>query len=163
LSWLKALAHARDSGVKFKATWYGEGPIKADFLQEIERLKLNNQVIAPGYVNDRHILLENIRKSDIFLMTHVTDESPRCIIESLFCATPVFGYSSSYAIDVLGIKPAGILVPAGDWKALGESIVNINKERHLLAELIGLAGIRGEKFTDEQVFEERAKIIKRSH
>lgn len=162
VDWLRALAHARDLGAEIRAAWYGVGPLKETFELEIDRLHLREIVSAPGYISDRKVMLNIIGQSDLFLITHITDESPRCVIESLMRATPVIGYSSPYASEILGNNQAGILCAKGDWQSLGKLIARIHNEKECLSDLIDSAADRGRNFTDEKVFEERAKIIKGS-
>jgi len=113
-----------------------------------------------GFVSDRELLLKRIRESHMMLFTHVTPESPRCLIESLTCGTPIIGYQSSYADDLVQDFGGGMFVPVGDWKQLGELIAHLSSERQHLSQLVQDAGQNGSRFHDQAVFYERSQLIK---
>jgi len=158
MDWLKALAYARDLGANFKATWYGDGPLFRAFVAMKEKLGLENSVASPGWVVDRRSLLQNIETFDVFLMTHISDESPRSVIEALVKGMAVVGYESAYAREIMS---GACLQKRGDWKALGKTIANLCSNRAWLTQMIEESAVVGRRFSDEKVFSERALLIKR--
>jgi len=67
------------------------------------------------------------------LFTHVTPESPRCLVESLTCGTPIIGYQSRYCEDLVKDFGGGTFVPVQDWKQLGELLYTLSKARQFLS------------------------------
>lgn len=161
LEWVRAIAHARDQGVPIRAQWLGDGPMRGDMEKLISELRLTDEVQLAGFVSERARVLEAMRQSDVFLFTHVTPESPRCLIESLVCSTPIVGYGSPYSEDLIHRNSGGLLVPTHDWQALGDALVRLHRERAFLADLIGRAAQDGSNFTSEHVFQERSELIKK--
>jgi glycosyltransferase involved in cell wall biosynthesis len=159
LDWLRAIAHAQQMGVKLEATWFGEGPLRPDMEQLIDELGLQKVVHLAGFERDRQSLLQKIREADVMLFTHITPESPRCLIEALICGTPIVGYHSAYAEDLLRGQAGGYLVPTHNWRQLSEKLQDLARNRQELVKLIQQAAANGQRFSDEFVFRERSRLI----
>ncbi|WAL58372.1 glycosyltransferase [Thermocoleostomius sinensis] len=159
LDWIRAIAHAQQLGAPLEATWYGEGPLRPAMEQLIAELGLQNVVHLAGFERDRQALLQKIREAHVMLFTHITPESPRCLIESLICGTPIIGYHSAYPEDLLRGKGGGCLVPKQDWQQLGKTLHDLAMHRPRLVQLIQQAAANGEQYSDEFVFQERSRLI----
>jgi glycosyltransferase involved in cell wall biosynthesis len=160
LEWLRAIAAARDEGVRLRAVWYGEGPLLEAAKAEAARLNLGDIVSYPGFVASRATLLQHLRSAHALLFTHVTPESPRNLLESLVSGTPILGYSSAYAGNLIAERGGGALVPMHDVQALGKLIGEMSRNRPRLAELTRQAAANGRRFTDSAVFAERSQLLK---
>ncbi|MCU0535029.1 MAG: glycosyltransferase [Hydrococcus sp. Prado102] len=161
LDWVKAIAKARDLGVNLQATWFGDGTLFEQMKQLIAELKLENCIHLSGLISDRVQLLQYIRESHLMLFTHITPESPRCLLESLVCGTPIVGYQSEFAQDLVKDYGGGQFVDLGDWQQLGKLIERLSQDRTFLAQLIQQAGRNGTRFNDESVFRDRSELIKK--
>jgi glycosyltransferase involved in cell wall biosynthesis len=160
LDWLKAIAVARDHGAPIRAVWFGDGPMRKQAEAELDHLKLGEIVKLPGFLGDRSQLLSELRESHLMVFTHVTPESPRCLLESLICGTPIVGYKSSFAVELTAGSGGGVFVPMHDWRSLGLRIAELCSTPAVLANLIAQAGQSGRRFNDEAVFAERSRLIK---
>jgi glycosyltransferase involved in cell wall biosynthesis len=160
LDWLRALRVAADLGAEFEAVWLGDGPLNDSFHLLMVELGLGKQVRAPGFVN-RSTLLDELRLAHVFVFTHVTPESPRCLLEAMVSGAPIVGYSSAYAEELTEVFGGGAFVPIGDWQALGEKIAALSVNRTELVNLIDKAAENGKRFNDEAVFRERSELIHR--
>ncbi|MGQ4649968.1 glycosyltransferase [Lyngbya aestuarii] len=161
LDWVRAIGKARDLGVKLQATWLGDGSLSEKMKALITSLDLDGYIELSGFQSDRGKLLKKIRESHIMLFTHVTPESPRCLIESLVCGTPIVGYRTEYPEELLKGFGAGMLAPMRDWQKLGELLANLSQDRQGLSQMIREAAINGQRFNDQAVFRERSELIKR--
>jgi glycosyltransferase involved in cell wall biosynthesis len=160
LEWLNAIACARNLGVKLRAKWFGDGELRGQMESEITRLNLGSVVQLTGFISDRRQLLKELRDSHLMLFAHITPESPRCLLESLICGTPIVGYDNPFARDLTASQGGGSFVPIHDSKALGERIAYLSNQRQELRELTAAAAENGRRFNDEAVFSERSHIIK---
>ncbi len=160
LDWLQAIAVSRDLGAPIRAVWYGDGPLRNEAEAEISRLKLSEIVRMPGFVSDRGDLLAAIRNAHMMLFTHITPESPRCLIEALLSGTPIVGYESRFTGDLTDGFGGGSFVPTNDWENLGRRIAFLATNRPALIQLIRNAARSGERFNDAAVFEERSRLVK---
>jgi glycosyltransferase involved in cell wall biosynthesis len=161
LDWVKAISKARDLGVNLQATWMGDGSQLSQMQSLIKELNLEKCIQLTGFQSDREQLLNQIRHSHLMLFTHITPESPRCLIESLMCGTPIIGYHSEYAEDLVNNYGGGQFVAIQNCQELGVLLSILFRERQLLAKLIKEAGKNGQRFTDQLVFQERSELIKK--
>jgi glycosyltransferase involved in cell wall biosynthesis len=159
LEWLRGLRAARDLGAEFEAVWLGDGPLHDDFHACIGQLGLRDYVRAPGFISERATLLAELRQAHIFVFTHVTPESPRCLLEALISGSPIVGYQSAFAEELTAGRGGGAYVPLGDWRALGAKVAELAAHRQKLAALIAEAAENGSRFNDEAVFRERSELI----
>jgi glycosyltransferase involved in cell wall biosynthesis len=159
--WLSALAAARDLGAEFEAVWLGDGPLHDEFHARLEQLGLRECVRTPGFVSDRATLLAELRRAHLFVFTHITPESPRCLLEALVSGLPIIGYRSAFAEELVSDRGGGSFVPVGDWRALGAQIAELAQDRVSLTSLIVEAAENGRRFNDEAVFRERSQLIRR--
>ncbi|MEA2735252.1 MAG: hypothetical protein QOE14_1703 [Humisphaera sp.] len=161
LDWARALGYAvKSRGANLRATWLGDGPMREELEKVLTADGIGGRVDLPGFTSDRAALLSAVRAADLFVFTHVTPESPRCLIEALISATPFVGYQSHYPADLIATHQGGRLTPMGDWKALGEIIANLAGDREAIADLVPRARRDGERFTSQAVFHERSNLIK---
>ncbi len=129
LDWVRAIAVARDAGVNVKAVWFGEGELIQEMKSLIAELNLQEQIELYGLERDRQKLLQRIRESHLMLFTHITPESPRCLIEALTSGTPIVGYHSRYVQELTEHQGGGVFVPVHDWQALGNQIIALDRDR----------------------------------
>jgi glycosyltransferase involved in cell wall biosynthesis len=159
LDWLRSIDAARNMGARVKATWYGEGKLLSDAKLERTRLNLEEIVDYPGFISNRHELLNHLRSAHALVFTHITQESPRNLLEALISGTPILGYHSSYAADLINSDGGGLLVPLGDFRSLGKLVAGLSKDRDKLVELSRQAALNGRRFNDSAVFAERSRLI----
>ena len=161
MDWIQAIHIAHKQGALIEAFWYGEGPMRTKMEKQIHRLHLQNIIHLCGFLDNLEDVLSEIKKADLFLMTHLYPESPRCIKESLVSGTPILGYWSQFAEDVIQNNQGGYLTQKNNIEQLGEKIAEIAANRKVLKPLITQAAKLGERFTEDQVFLERSHILKK--
>jgi glycosyltransferase involved in cell wall biosynthesis len=162
LEWVRAVSRARDFGIPLRATWYGDGELRPQMEAEIAALKLGDTVQLTGFVSDRKVLLDGLRDAHLMSFTHITPESPRCLLEALICGTPLVGYDNPFARDLTANLGGGTYVSMHNWEALGSRIAELASKRGELRQLIADAAANGRRFNDDEVFRERSEIIKTS-
>lgn len=162
LDWVRSLAYARDYGADFRAVWVGDGPLLEDMKRLSHDLDLEGIVSFPGFVEERRRLLEFLRDAHVLVFTHLTPESPRCLIESFVSGTPIVGYENAYAQDLLEAYGGGVFVKLRDAAGLGRLIAQLDRDRPHVAELIRQAGKNGARWNDEEVFRRRSELLKQN-
>ncbi len=160
LDWIAVLERLKVMGIEFRATWLGAGDELEQMRTRVTRAGFSDQVFLPGFVTEHDQVLEELRRAHVFMFCHKTPESPRCLIEALSNGTPIVGYDSSYAQDLISANSGGVLVPVNDVEKLTDEIAALAQDRTKTAQLIGHARADGEPFTDENVFEHRSHLIK---
>ncbi len=160
LDWVRALDQARSLGVQFQATWFGDGKLKAEMQALISELALEDCIELYGFERNQDKLLEQMRQAHLMLFTHITPESPRCLIEALASGTPIVGYASAYTEELTATQGGGSFVPVQDWKSLGQRLADLNSDRPRLLRLIRAAAQNGARFDDRTVFQQSSALIK---
>lgn len=160
LDWVAVLERLHGMGVGFRATWLGSGDELEHMRARIARAGLSQQVFLPGFVSEHDQVLKELRRAHVFMFCHKTPESPRCLIEALSNATPIVGYESSYAQDLISGHAGGALVPVNDVEMLAYEVASLATDRARAGRLIGQARADGLPFTDEKVFAHRSALIK---
>lgn len=161
LEWIEALAVVRQAGIAFRATWLGDGPLMNEAIEKAKALKLDDCVYFAGMITNRSELLETLRRAHIFVFCHKTPESPRVLIEAMMSGTPIVGYTSHYAADLLGSENlAGHLLVDQSPQQLGHRIRELVADRPALVNLIKQCSEIGKQFSDEAVFKHRSSLIK---
>ena len=150
-----------DTRVDLQANWLGDGPLLAELRDKVQQLRLNDKVHFPGFVADRADVLEFLRDCHLLVFCHKVPESPRALIESLVCGTPIVGYDSSYPRDLIAGHSWGMLTPQHDVNALADAIAKLDQVRDTLAEMVLSTSSAADKYNDDAVFRHRSELIKK--
>lgn len=162
LDWIAALAGLKAAGVDFTARWVGDGEMLPDMRQAATAAGLDDRDLRfEGFVSDPEQVRAFYREAQVLLFCHLTNKSPRNLIESLHSATPLIGYGDPFSAGLVAEKGAGILVPRGDKAALVQVLSDLARDRDRLAGLIRAAADSVSHLTRDQVFRHRSEIIRR--
>ena len=114
---------------------WGGGPERERLAALIDDLGARDRVLLAGYSDEPGTVLD---RASLLVTSTAFEGQPLGVVEALLHATPVVSYDVRYGIrDVLGAG-GGVLVPAGDIDALGDTL------RSLLADPERLAALRAE-------------------
>lgn len=158
LDWLQAIGSLKDSGVDFRASWFGDGDLLERMRSFVMERGLTDHVSLPGNV-DRQQSMAEVRRSYIFMFCHLAAESPRCIVEALASGTPIIGYGSGYTRDLVAERGGGAFVQTGDWQALANLVAELDKDRPRLAQLMRQAHATSQKFDRDEAIRRRIELI----
>lgn len=160
--WIASLVElaARVGGDRFEATWIGAGPALDEARDRVRQAGLADSVRFVGHVSDRAALLAALRDFDVFLFCHLTPESPRCLIEALVSGTPLVGYDSAYARDLVGERGGACFTALGDTGALAGHLARLVEGREERRAFIAQAATARALYNDAAVFKHRSDLIK---
>jgi len=161
LQWLEVVRVLAEKHPGIRAIWAGEGDLRPDFDRKLRDLELEDVVDAPGFIPDRKKVAQLYRDADIFMFTHITPESPRCLLEALKFGIPIIGYESAFAKDLIKKNGGGLVVENGNIHALANLVSEIINEPDRLMILKKNAREDGKAFSSKAVFKERAGLIKK--
>jgi glycosyltransferase involved in cell wall biosynthesis len=161
--WIEALARAAEvlGAERIQATWLGDGPLLDAARERVRSLGVEANIRFEGFVADRSRLLAFLREQDLLLFCHITPESPRALVEALISGTPLLGYDSAYARQLVAERGGAILTPLSDTKALTTALIRLADDPQALAELTRQAATARAIYNDEAVFAHRSELIKR--
>ncbi len=158
--WVDTLLALSRRGVDFEAHWIGDGSELGAMKEFCKSNHIEGQVKFHGFVFERDRVLSFMRDAHLFLFCHVTDESPRNLIEALHSGLPLIGFADSYAENLVAEKGAGTLVPRGDVAGLSEALTLLANDRARLVQLIESAAESAHELTHEKVFAHRSAIVR---
>lgn len=156
--WLRTIRRLVENGTPLQATWFGDGDQHSAMRSYVEANGLQDSVLLAGSV-DRVEVMRTVRQSHLFLFCHLTNESPRCVVEALASASPIIGYESLYVRDLVAAGGGGVFAKLGNWKALAEIVEALDHDRDRLAHLIAGAARSAQKFDRDEAIKERVDLI----
>jgi glycosyltransferase involved in cell wall biosynthesis len=161
----EAVRFLADRGVDVHVELAGDGPLRAELVGKVEKLKLRDRIAFLG-VLPHEKLLKSMQTGDwdiLVLPSIVTDSGekegiPVAIIEAMSCQMPVVSTATGGIPELFeGVEDA-LLVPPKDPAALAEAIERLMKDPVLRQRLVESGRSRVENsFAIEQVAAELAK------
>lgn len=161
LDWIEIIHQLHDRGMKFKATWLGDGALLDKMKALAENLGVADLITFGGFVSDRAFMLDTMQQHDMFMFCHKTPESPRCLVEALVSGLPIVGYDSPYPRGLVAQHGGGVFTPLNDKTALTNQILALDRDRAKLRDLTQRAAESGKLYDEETVFQHRSDLIKR--
>lgn len=159
LDWVETLGEAARLGIKFEATWIGDGPLLDAMRDRAAALGIAGVKFA-GFTSDRAELLAGLRAAQVFLFCHNTLESARILGEALACGAPLVGFESAYPADLVAEHGGGSFVKVGDVRALALKLRELDRDRKGLADLIASAARSGRDLDRDAALHRRAELVK---
>jgi glycosyltransferase involved in cell wall biosynthesis len=119
-------------------------------------------VQALGRLDSESALAKVYAASDAFLLPSIEDNLPNTMLESVCSGTPVIGFAIGGLPDVIESGKNGLLVPAGDARALARAIQDFATDPELRRKLAGGCatqatsrfGLREQARAYEQLYED---------
>lgn len=89
----------------------GDGPLRAPFLAEIERLGLSDRIKAPGHVMN---IDEYHLAADLCMLTSSTEAFGYCVVEAMKYSRPMVTFACGGPSEIIRDGETGVLVREGD-------------------------------------------------
>jgi len=100
----------------------GEGAGRPALERSVARLGLGGHVRMPGFVEDVAALLF---ESDLFLTASAHEGMPNAMMEAMHVGVPVVAADAPGTVDLVRDGETGVVVAAGDGRALAEAAVSL--------------------------------------
>jgi glycosyltransferase involved in cell wall biosynthesis len=110
----------------FRATILGEGELKSELNEQINRYQLSERVTLPGFSDDVFSALLN---AEVFVLPSLHESSPNALIEAMSVGLPCIASAVGGILDLIEHNESGLLVPPGDSEALARAIQKILTNR----------------------------------
>ena len=121
---IDAFAEIEDRYPNTKVYLYGDGELRSQLIEYVEKLGLSNQILLHGKVEDTR---ETIKNAGIFVLTSNTEGMPNALIEAMVLGLPVISTNCPCGGPKMLIEEGknGLLIPVGDKKALADAIIQL--------------------------------------
>lgn len=119
----------------------GEGPLKEQHVDYVQKLSLKDRVHFLGFREDVHRILKTV---DIVVLSSNWEGSPLAAIEGMAAGKPVIASNVPGLSEV--VQGAGILFEKGDYIDLSEKIKKLLEDKKLYNEIREKCSKRAEKF-----------------
>lgn len=106
---------------EYKLCFYGDGPDQEKVREQVNKLGLSSFVVFAGQTKN---IIENLKKSEIFVLTSDYEGIPNALMEAMAVGLPVVSTDCSPGGARLLIKDGenGLLVPTGDPVSISDAI-----------------------------------------
>lgn len=155
-----------DDNLRSNLTLIGDFPneyLKSENKNKIEFLKLQEEVILTGFLNEAEVL-ENLRDLNLFVSTSSSEGFPNALLEAASLGVPIVVAGFDGIEDYCENGKNVLIVPVGDVKATSDAITSIltNKElaKRLSKGAIELAKTLTPKIEKEQWVHLYKELIK---
>jgi glycosyltransferase involved in cell wall biosynthesis len=121
----------RERPGRYRLVWLGGGQLEPDVRARAHELGVAPMVDFRGYVPFGPMLLDAIRRANVFVLTSSTEGVPQALVEAMACGTPIV------STDVGGIRRAledgraGLLVEPDDARALAGAVMRVTDDETL--------------------------------
>jgi glycosyltransferase involved in cell wall biosynthesis len=99
----------------------GEGPARTPLLDLAKRLRVENQIVMPGFVSEER-KYQYLQAADIFVSTTGHEGFGLMYVEGMFCRLPIVTYDHGGQTDFLVDGKTGFLVHLNDQDAFRQRL-----------------------------------------
>lgn len=153
----------RAEGVPFRMTICGDGELRSELAERIERARLEPDVRLAGVLEFTSALLPLLRsRADVFVCCHRQGDPSCTYLETFACGVPIVGYANEALATLIAATDAGATVPMDSPRALASLIAGLDAEREVLCSWARRARDFAARHTLEQTFAARIRHLERA-
>lgn len=154
---IRAHAALRAAGSRHRLVILGEGPLRADLEALARTLGVTDSVALPGFASNPYPI---IRRAAVVALPSDCEGSPLVLVEAMALGVPVVATPASS--EVVGDGRFGLVVPAGDWRALADACRHLLEHPAERARLASAARARAEEFEAGTIARRWADLLERT-
>src|SRR5439155_25720744 len=130
----QSCAKLRDRGVPFRCILIGDGPCRRELEETQARLDLEKVVEMPGAADQARVLAW-WQQATVGVLTSDNEGMPVSLMEAAACGVPVVATAVGGVPELVVDGATGLLVPAGDARALANALERLLIDDDLRARL----------------------------
>ncbi|MBU1007590.1 glycosyltransferase [Candidatus Dependentiae bacterium] len=123
-------------------------------------LAKNNLLNKVDLLGWQHNVDQWMRSWDLFVMSSLWEGLPCAIVEARLNNLPVIAYNIAGIPEIIADKKNGFLVPAGNWKLLGNRMKNL-VENHTLLQTLSFYNDHLEDFQNSTMIKKHSELYSR--
>lgn len=105
---LEGCVYLRENGIEFELWLIGDGPLKVNYLQLIEKCGLSESVLFKGFQKNPYPFLNS---ADLFISTSYAEGFPLVMCEAIILGKPILATNTTGSREILDDGKYGMLVP----------------------------------------------------
>lgn len=129
IEWLKVLRSALNSGLDIYGLIVGDGPLKAEILEQVSALDLSSRVRFAGLQEDVKPWLSAM---DIYMMSSVFEGLPIALLEAMSMECAVATTDAGGISEVIRPEVDGLLVGVDKWPGLVDCLKKYSSKEYRL-------------------------------
>ena len=138
-TFLQAAAQIRVAGPEARFLIVGDGPLRAELVEQARALKLDEAVIFTGLRSDIPALMAAL---DVLVFSSRWEGLPVTLLEGMAAARPIVSTAVGGVPGVVGDGDSALLVPAGISSVLADAVVRVLRDPALARKLSAAARAR---------------------
>ena len=116
----------------FTTTILGDGALRTELAQLVNRYDLSDRVQMPGFCDD---IFATLSTAHLFVLPSLHESSPNALIEAMAVGLPCIASSVGGVLDLIDHQENGLLIPPRANGALAEAINDILTNQELAVSL----------------------------
>jgi L-malate glycosyltransferase len=158
LTFIRAIAVARERVPELRALMVGDGSLRAEVEDEVKRLRLDRVIALTGFRRDADELLA---AGTVASLSSVAEGLGSVLLDAMAFGVPIAATTAGGVTDVIKHGETGLLSPPRDANALGENIMRLLSDRGLAASLSARARERVQDFSVDRMVERTLEVYER--
>ena len=147
----------KKSNLQFKILIAGDGPLKQDLLSYAEKLKVTDEIIFLGFIDN---VVEFMNSIDIFLLTSLWEGFGYVIVEAMICKKPVVAFNCSSNPELVEENKTGFLIEFGNIKNFAEKLEILINDKDLISDFGEQGYLKATKnFSAEKIINELENFL----
>ena len=138
-TFLQAAAQIRVAAPETRFLIVGDGPLRAELVEQARALKLDEAVIFTGLRSDIPALMAAL---DVLVFSSRWEGLPVTLLEGMAAARPIVSTAVGGVPGVVGDGDSALLVPAGISSVLADAVVRVLRDPALARKLSAAARAR---------------------
>jgi glycosyltransferase involved in cell wall biosynthesis len=139
---------------------FGEGPERASLERQARELGIADRVRMPGVTNAPGDWLS---AGDVFVLSSRFEGFPNVLLEALMAGMATIAFDCPWGpAEILGVKDAGLLIPAADVGKLAEALRRVATDQPLRQKLAASGPFVATRYSKPVVFAQWDEIISKA-
>jgi len=133
---IEAMSYVLKKTPKTKLIIGGDGPEREKLENEVKKLKIENNVIFPGFISDEDFP-KYMKSADVFVLPSIVDSKGDTeglglvLAEAMACGTPVIGSNIGGITEIIDNMKNGLLTQSENSKDIADKIIKLLSNKNL--------------------------------
>lgn len=130
---------------------FGDGPLKNNLKRLAHRLSILSNIVWKGFSKD---VLEEIQQYEVFAFSSKAEGMPNALLEAMAVGMPCVSSDCEYGpSDIIKNGENGFLTPVGDYKLMGQKIIDLLENKDLREKFFTSAIRTMKEYSEDNIIE----------